>query len=301
MKTDPPRAQVLPRLGRRTNVGAYEQPFSGVGVEFEPLGAPCAQLDFTLHETGYWEKSYGWNFPDVYSPFWRVYYDFREAHCVRFHGTRIPLGPRRIVVIPNHQRFDCVGDAPVPKLWMQFSCDWNVDPSIEVPIIIAPSVTAAAMIAEFPRLFRSRAADRRERIYRLTLAFVTYLLGHPKIKRQETLPPHVAAIREAVNHDPAYPWSNSDFARLVRMSPDGLTRSFRRWMGMTPTEYTQQVRVREACRLLSQTDETIDAVAHAVGFPDRFYFSRVFKKHTNVSPARYRKNRANLRRRGEAR
>ena len=136
-----------------------------------------------------------------------------------------------------------------------------------------------------PGCFAGRAANRRERIYRLTLAFVIYLLGHRKIRRQKALPSHVAAVRDAVNRDPAHPWSGATFADMVLMSPDGLTRSFRRWMGMTPTEYVQQVRVREACRLLSQTDATIDAVARTVGFPDRFYFSRVFKKHTNVPPA----------------
>ena len=251
----------LPRLGRRKNIGAYDQPFSGVGMEFEPLGAPPEQLEFALHETGYWEKSYGWNFPDVYSPFWRVYYDFREGHFVRFDGESIPLGPDRIVIIPNHQRFDCLGDVPVPQLWMQFSCAWHVDPATEMPIVIAPNATAKAMIAEFPLIFRSRTAKRRERVYRLTLAFVTYLLGNPRIKRQKTLPSHVAAIRDAVNGDPAHPWSGAKFAEMVLMSPDGLTRSFRRWMGMTPTEYVQQVRVREACRLLSQTDETIETIA----------------------------------------
>ena len=291
MGTHPTRSRPHPRLGRRKNIGAYEQPFSGVGMEFEPLGAPREQLEFTLHETGYWEKSYGWNFPDVYSPFWRIYYDFQKGHFVRFHGKTTALGPRQLVIIPNHQRFDCLGDAPVAQLWMQFSCDWNIDPATEMPIVIRPGATAAAMIAEFPRLFRTRSADRRGRIYRLTLAFVTYTLGNPKIRRQKTLPSHVAAIRDAVNRDPAYPWSGSQFAEMVLMSPDGLSRSFRRWMGVTPTEYIQQVRVREACRLLSQTDETIESIAYAVGFPDRFYFSRVFKKHTNVPPAQYRNDR----------
>jgi hypothetical protein len=37
----------------RTNVGAYDQPFSGVGIEYYPLGVKPGRSGLTLHESGY--------------------------------------------------------------------------------------------------------------------------------------------------------------------------------------------------------------------------------------------------------
>jgi YesN/AraC family two-component response regulator len=49
------------------------------------------------------------------------------------------------------------------------------------------------------------------------------------------------------------------------------------------------MRVREAARLLLQTNQTIDAIAEQTGFPNRAYFSRIFKKVTDEAPAGFRR------------
>ena len=70
---------------------------------------------------------------------------------------------------------------------------------------------------------------------------------------------------------------------------NSFNRNFRRHFGSTPATYVTQMRVREAARLLLHTDETIDAVAELTGFPNRAYFSRVFKRMTDEAPAGFRR------------
>ncbi|MBN2291895.1 MAG: helix-turn-helix transcriptional regulator [Pirellulales bacterium] len=274
---------------RRRNIGAYAQPFSGVGEEYEPLGSPSADTGFVLHETGYLANLHPWNFPNVYSPFWRIYFDFTPGHHVRFGDRQTPMGPDRVLVIPNHQRFDCVGESPVTKLWFAFSCTRNAEPSQRMPIIIPKNDTIAAFTEEFPPLFRSRKKDRRRQVFDLSLAFVMYILGRPKIRWQRPLPENIADIVAIINRSPAFSWTTPELARRAAMSSDGFSRSFRRWLHTTPARYVQQVRIREACRLLSDGEESIDRISSLMGFADRFHFSRVFKQLTNTTPARYRK------------
>ena len=278
-----------PSHGKRRNVGAYSQPFSGVGMEFEPLGASPVDNTIVLHEVGYYAKLRPWNFPNVYSPFWRIYFDFESGHHVRFGKRKTPLGPNCAVVIPNHQRFDCVGESATNKLWFAFSCTRNAEPSQSMPIIIPANDTISAFVKEFPPLFRSRKTDNRERIFKLGVTFVMYILSQPKICWQKPLPDKIAASMASINQSPAFPWTTAKLAKRVAMSTDGFRRSFLSWLHTTPVRYVQQVRIREACRLLSEGDETIDRIAGQVGFADRFHFSRVFKQHTNTTPARYRK------------
>ncbi len=55
-------------LAARVNLGAYDRPFSGVGIEFDPLGIQPGRTGITLHETGFHPANAGWNFPGVFSP-----------------------------------------------------------------------------------------------------------------------------------------------------------------------------------------------------------------------------------------
>jgi AraC-like DNA-binding protein len=260
-------------------------------MEFEPLGAAPADTGFVLHEAGYWAKTYAWNFPKVYSPFWRIYYDYEAGHYVRFGVKLTPLGPDRLLIIPNHQRFDCVGDPPIAKLWFAFSCNRNADPAQRMPIVLPINASMTALLDEFPTLFRSHNPDNRQRVFRHSLAFVLYVLNQPKIRWQKSLPPHIALVVAAINADPAHAWTNKTLAQRASMSTDGFARTFRSWLHNTPARYVQQVRIREACRLLTGSEDSIDAIAKKLGFSDRFHFTRVFKRITNATPARYRKPR----------
>ncbi len=281
--------RALPRRGSHVNVGAFDSPFSGVGMEFEPLDGKPAGANFVLHEAGYWDSNYGWNFTSVFSPFWRIYYDFKSGHSVRFGDREILLGPERLVVIPGFRRFTCSGEIAVPTLWFHFSLDRRVEPGQAMPIIIPRNDTIAGFIEEFRGLFRGRRLDRREAINQTGISFVLYILAQPEIKWQAPLPEHIANVLTLIQKNPAAPWSNVTLARKAHMSTDAFSRVFRQWIHDTPAKYVQRVRIRKACAMLAGSDLSIKQIAAEVGFANRYHFSRAFKAHTNVSPARYRK------------
>lgn len=54
-------------------------------------------------------------------------------------------------------------------------------------------------------------------------------------------------------------------------------------------EYLTAQRLREAKRLLDETDEKIYAIAEKAGYMDAGYFSHVFKKKYGISPIGYRR------------
>ncbi|MMZ71168.1 HTH-type transcriptional activator Btr [compost metagenome] len=53
-------------------------------------------------------------------------------------------------------------------------------------------------------------------------------------------------------------------------------------------QYIQQLKMNQAKRLLVQTPLTLTEVAHSVGYPDLFSFSKAFKKQVGQPPNRYR-------------
>lgn len=71
-------------------------------------------------------------------------------------------------------------------------------------------------------------------------------------------------------------------------NPEQLSRVFRRELNMTPTEFLMQFRIEQAKRMLEDTQKPIKQIAHAAGFPDENYFTRIFTKLTGQTPRRYR-------------
>src|SRR5690606_14341498 len=85
--------------------------------------------------------------------------------------------------------------------------------------------------------------------------------------------------------------ADNPVARLVAQSglPERtFKRRFKAATGYTPVEYVQVLRLEEAKQLLETTGEPTDGIAQAVGYEDPAFFRRLFKRHTGVTPARYR-------------
>lgn len=65
---------------------------------------------------------------------------------------------------------------------------------------------------------------------------------------------------------------------------DYLNRQFKRWTGSTIFVYLNMLRVKRAGQLLATGFYTTEEVARQTGFRDMYYFSRVFKRYTGMTP-----------------
>ncbi|MFD7709890.1 substrate-binding domain-containing protein [Streptomyces sp. NPDC059786] len=83
-------------------------------------------------------------------------------------------------------------------------------------------------------------------------------------------------------------FSRWQVARAAGVSPDHLGKLFRLWYGLTVWEYLTRLRIRRAAERLRAGDDSIQSVARAVGFRDRAYFSRAFRKATGIAPHAFR-------------
>ena len=75
---------------------------------------------------------------------------------------------------------------------------------------------------------------------------------------------------------------------MENMSCTAFRSAFRQHTGVSPNEYIIGQRISAACQLLSQTDKSVSAIAADVGYPDQYYFSRLFRKKMGMPPLKYR-------------
>lgn len=79
-------------------------------------------------------------------------------------------------------------------------------------------------------------------------------------------------------------------ARSVGLSSSYMSRMLRKRYGITFTGLLTRLRIQRAIQLLATTDLSVSSVAHRLGFSDQSYFTKVFRKHTNLTPRTFRRN-----------
>ncbi len=83
-------------------------------------------------------------------------------------------------------------------------------------------------------------------------------------------------------------------AARVRMGPRNFIRRFKAATGRLPGAYAQILRVTAAKEMLEQGAASIQQVSSAVGYDDVAHFRALFKRHTGMTPAEYRKRFARM-------
>lgn len=79
-----------------------------------------------------------------------------------------------------------------------------------------------------------------------------------------------------------------ELAKLAGFSRGYFFRAFKEMFDISPVAYQQNLRIEAAKTLLKTTPLRCNEVAHRVGFSDVYFFHRIFKKHTGVTPNQFR-------------
>ena len=82
--------------------------------------------------------------------------------------------------------------------------------------------------------------------------------------------------------------SVEELAAHAGQSTTHYSRLFKHRTSLSPMAYFIQRKMRKACELLIQTDQSVKAISENLGYDDQYYFSRLFKKIQGVSPTHYR-------------
>jgi AraC-like DNA-binding protein len=103
----------------------------------------------------------------------------------------------------------------------------------------------------------------------------------------------VAAIRPALDYvgvKYAEQMKIEKLAELCCMSETHFRRLFAEYMGMTPVDYVNMVRIRMACELMKKTNDSMSDISLHCGFTTASTFNRNFRKLIGVTPYQWKKN-----------
>lgn len=95
-------------------------------------------------------------------------------------------------------------------------------------------------------------------------------------------------LKNAIEENFQVKHSAGDYAELLNISSNALAKLVRTHHNKTLTDLITERIIIEAKRELYMTSKPIKEIAWYLGYADEFYFSRVFKINTNISPQMYR-------------
>ena len=100
---------------------------------------------------------------------------------------------------------------------------------------------------------------------------------------------HVGVIKSYIADNFMGTPSLSEISEKLGISLTYASLIFKRATGTAFRDYVMKLRIEKACDLLRTSDKTIAEISELVGYTDPAFFYKSFKKHLDMSPAKYKK------------
>jgi AraC-like DNA-binding protein len=112
---------------------------------------------------------------------------------------------------------------------------------------------------------------------------------HEGQRRDRELPLPLRQMMDFVEKHRRRKMGLKELARISGLGVSAVGRMFQRYLGITPIAFITRYRIDYAKHLLSGTRIQVAEIGCRVGIDDPYYFSKLFRKTTGVTPLEYRR------------
>jgi len=125
------------------------------------------------------------------------------------------------------------------------------------------------------------------RIEHFLLSVMTHVLDASDAV-DDRAPPWLLAACHATREPRVFRQGAEGFLAAAGRSHEHVCRQARRYLGLSPTQYVNRIRIQHAAMLLAGTDRALTDIALDCGFENLSYFHRLFRDQYGTTPRGYR-------------
>jgi len=253
----------------------------------------------------------------VNSPFTRIYYVTKGNAAVLTKTGIKKLTPGNMYIIPTFMEHSDICDGPFEHYYVHIYEDgpWgeNITANYSFPFEIKGNSLdeelfrnlcehnmAMALKFSDPKIYENKNSmiecvkrnrerplfDRLESmgiIFQLMGRFVRF--ATPKFQASD---PRIAKALETISEKIDDTITIDELSETACISNDHFIRLFKRELGVTPIQFIIENKMVKAKLLLASENMSIKEISYSLGYYDISYFTRLFRRHTNMTPLQYR-------------
>lgn len=168
-----------------------------------------------------------------------------------------------------------------------------IDPRVDSPAVTVPQTERPGLEKSIRSLLGRERSGRRELEFSLLLhrMFVLLLPDREPPEAEGDVPPWLADLLVFIhNREEGIPSVEELVGHSYRCA-EHVSRSFRKYLGITPTGYLKEVKLNRAAELLRSTNFPVNEIRRLCSYENGNYFHRQFRERFGETPMQYRMNR----------
>lgn len=123
----------------------------------------------------------------------------------------------------------------------------------------------------------------------VTAAFLLAVAPEPADAARPLRPRTVKRVLDALNADPAHPWTLAEMAALAQTSIRRLQEAFAEYVGTSPTATLREIRLDNAHKDIRDEYGTVSEVAARWGFSSASRFAAAYRRRYGAAPSAARR------------
>lgn len=212
---------------------------------------------------------------------WLLHYVVSGYGCYTRDEQTYKVGPGQIFVIPPYLKtyYEADEKRPWEYIWIGFTTDMSMN-------IFSASVISCK---EAGSIFQEMCTCSEMKNGRS--AFLTgclWKLASLLLEKNNYTPSHIDEALHCMHSEYATGITIQQIADRLNLNRSYFFSIFKKYVGISPSEYLIHLRLEKAAELMRVFDETPTVAATSVGYDNIYHFSKAFKKRYGMSPREYR-------------
>ena len=285
------------------------------------------KYSFSLLHVDYVKLNHNWNYNNVISPYYRLYYIDDGTGFISDSTDRLTLEPGNLYLIPSFTICNLNCDAYLSQYFIQFfeeSPDgislFNNNrsvmkmPASEIDVMLIKRLLHSnpgrginrsdnpkvyekeAYYKEYQSLNNEMKTHLKFENQGILLQLISRFLSSKdfKINNSQSVPSKILNTMSYVQLHLDENLTVAQLAKRVNQNQDYFSKQFLIHTGQRPLNYIHEKKIERAQYLIATTDNTFLEIAMNTGFSNLPHFSKIFKQIVSLTPGEYRQQNSHL-------